>query len=183
MNAQERPASWTHALPYALIAAGALLRVVPHPANFAPVGAIALFGGAVLPRRWALAVPLAVLVLSDAVLGFYPGMIWVYGSFAVIALIGMALRRGRTLLRVAGAAVASSVIFFIITNFGEWFGPLYPHTAAGLWADYLAAVPFFRNTLVSDLLYTLAFFGIYDGAMRLAHQQTGDRSSTLHRTT
>src|SRR5205807_1664351 len=83
---------------------GAALRVIPHPPNFAPIGAMALFGGAALPGAWAFAVPLAALVLSDAVLGFYQGWIWVYGSFALIVLIGAALRRRRTALRVAGAA-------------------------------------------------------------------------------
>ncbi len=169
----DRVTPWIGALPYALIAAGALLRIVPHPPNFAPIGAIALFGGAVLPRRLAIMVPLAALILSDAALGFYAllGMAWVYGSFVLIALIGTALRRGRTLLRVAGAALASSVLFFLVTNFGEWFGPLYPHTPAGLLASYVAGIPFFRSTVLSDLGYSLALFAVYDSALRLARRQ------------
>ena len=106
--------------------------------------------------------PLAALALSDAVLGFYPGFVWVYGSFVLIGLLGLTLRRRRTPVRIIATSLASSVLFFLITNFGEWLGPLYPHGLAGLWASYLAGIPFFRNTVVSDLVYSLAFFGVYD---------------------
>ena len=182
MRVRERLGTMIAALPYGLIAAGALLRVAPHPANFAPIGAMALFGGAALPGGWAFAVPIAALVFSDVVLGYYPGWIWVYGSFVLIVLIGRVLRARRTVLRVAVAALSSSVLFFVVTNFGEWLGPLYPHTLMGLQASFTAAIPFFRNTALSDLVYSLAFFGIYEGAARLV----GLRSihhTTLHRMT
>jgi hypothetical protein len=165
---QHRDTGWFDALPYALILMGAVLRVAPHPWNFAPIGAMALFGGAVLPRGVGAAVPLAALALSDAVLGFYPGFVWVYGSFVLIGLLGLTLRRRRTVARIVAASLASSVLFFLITNFGEWLGPLYPHGLNGLWASYLAGIPFFRNTVASDLIYSLAFFGIYESAARLA---------------
>ena len=84
----------------------------------------------------------------------------IYGSFALVVCIGLLLRRKRTALRIAGAALASSILFFIITNFGVWaFGSLYPKTFAGLVACYAAAIPFFQNTLVGDALYTAALFG------------------------
>lgn len=180
MNMRERLQSLVVALPYGLIAAGAVLRVVPHPANFASIGAMALFGGAVLPGAWAFAVPLAALLLSDLVLGFYAGWMWVYASFALIVVAGMTLRTRRTPLRIAATALASSVLFFVITNFGEWLGPLYPHTAAGLGADFIAAIPFFRNTALSDLTYSLAFFAIYDSARRWA--QHGASAPSIQRT-
>ncbi len=182
---RQRPAliPWIGALPYALIVAGVVLRVVPHPPNFAPIGAIALFGGAVLPLPWGVVVPLAAVALSDAVLGFYPGMVWVYASFVLIALLGLAaLRHRRTVLRIGGTALGGSVLFFIVTNFGEWLGPLYPHTLAGLRADYIAAIPFFRNTVLSDLGYSLALFGIYESALRLA-RRAGHAYAAAHRTT
>ena len=184
MRFGERLGFWVGALPYGLIAAGAVLRIAPHPPNLAPIGAMALLSGATLPGGWAFAVPLAALILSDAVLGFYPGWIWVYASFALIVLIGMALRTRRSALRISGAALGSSVLFFVVTNFGEWLGPLYPHTLAGLRADFVAAIPFFRNTMLSDLAYSLAFFAIYDSATRLARQWAGrSGAATLHRTT
>lgn len=183
MSVRERLRSLVVVLPYGLIAAGAILRVAPHPANFAPIGAMALFGGAVFPGAWAFAVPLAALLLSDLVLGFYSAWIWVYASFALIVVIGMMLRARRTPLRIVGAALASSLLFFVITNFGEWLGPLYPHTAAGLRSDFIAAIPFFRNTVLSDLVYSLAFFGIYDSAMRWAGHRSRGAAPALQRTT
>jgi len=181
MSMRERLQSLVVVLPYGLIAAGAILRVAPHPANFAPIGAMALFGGAVLPGAWAFAVPLAAVLLSDIVLGFYAGWIWVYGSFALIVVAGMTLRTRRSPLRIAATALVSSMLFFVITNFGEWLGPLYPHTAAGLRSDFIAAIPFFRNTALSDLIYSLAFFAIYDSARRWA--QHGAGAASLQRTT
>ncbi len=162
---------WLGALPYALIVAGALLRIVPHPWNFAPIDAIALFGGALLPGVLGPAIPLAALALSDAMLGFYPGAVWVYGSYVLIALLGRRLAARRSTPRVIAYSLAASLIFYLVTNFGEWLGPLYPHTPGGLWASYVAAIPFFRNTMVSDLAYSLALFGIYGYAARLMERR------------
>lgn len=158
---------WFGAFPYALIAAATLLRLAPHAPNFQPIDALALFGGAVLPGPWAFVVPLGAVAISDAVLGFYGlGMIWVYGAYAVIVVLGRFALRRRSVGSVAGAALTSSVLFYLITNFGAWTGPLYPHTAAGLAASYVAGIPFFRNTVLSDLGYSLALFGIYDAVRR-----------------
>ncbi len=162
---------WLNTLPYALIAAATLLRLAPHAPNFQPMDALALFGGAVLPGRWAFVVPLGAVALSDAVLGFYGvGMIWVYASYILIVVLGRLALRRRSGMAVAGTAVASAVLFYVVTNFGEWTGPLYPHTLAGLAASYAAAIPFFRNTVLSDVAYSLALFGIYDAA-RLAERR------------
>lgn len=144
-----------------MILAAAASRLIPHPPNVAPVTAVALFGGAYLSdKRLAFLVPVAALFLSDLILGLYPHMEIVYGSFAVVVCIGLLLRKRRTPLRIAGAALASSALFFIITNFGVWaFDALYPRTMAGLVACYVAAIPFFRNTLMGDALYTAILFG------------------------
>ena len=177
----DRPA-WLGTLPYGLVAAAVLLRLVPHASNFQPMDALALFGGAVLPGVWAFAVPLAAVALSDAVLGFYgPGMVWVYAAYAVIVILGQLALRRRSVGRVAGAALASAVVFYLITNFGEWTGPLYPHTAAGLAASFIAGIPFFGNTVLSDLGYSLALFGIYDAARAVERRRTG--LSATQRTT
>ncbi|MFL6787246.1 MAG: DUF6580 family putative transport protein [Sphingomicrobium sp.] len=139
----------------------AALRLVPHPPNFTPIAAMALFGGAQLGRRaLAFAAPLGALLLSDAVIGFHSGMPYVYGSVALIVLIGWAIAKRVAALTVASAAVASSVLFFVVTNFGTWAtGELYPSTLAGLSACYVAAIPFFQNTLAGDLVYSCLLFG------------------------
>lgn len=139
----------------------AALRLVPHPPNFTPIGAMALFGGAYFGRRaLAFAAPLGAMLLSDAILGFHSGMAYVYGSVALIVLIGWAVAKRITPLAIAGAAIASSVLFFAITNFGTWAtGELYPPTLAGLEACFVAAIPFFQNTLAGDLFFAALLFG------------------------
>jgi hypothetical protein len=139
----------------------AALRLVPHPPNFTPIDAMALFSGAMFGRRLiAFVAPLAALLLSDIVLGFYHGQATVYFSVALIVMIGMGALSRISLLRVAGAALASSILFFVITNFGMWlFSGFYPRSLAGLEACYIAAIPFFQNTVAGDLFYAAVLFG------------------------
>ena len=146
---------------FSAIVAAAALRLVPHPPNFSPIDAMALFSGAYLGRRWvAFAAPLGALLLSDLVLGFYHGMATVYATVALIVAIGWSLSSRRSPLRIAGAAVAGSVTFFLITNFGMWlFSGFYPLTSAGLAACYVAAIPFFQTTVAADLVYAGLLFG------------------------
>jgi hypothetical protein len=143
------------------IVAAAALRLVPHPPNFTPIGAMALFSGAYLGRRWlAFVAPLAALLLSDLILGFYHGQATVYFSVALIVVIGMTALQRRSALRVGSAAIASSMLFFVITNFGMWlFSGFYPRTVVGLEACYVAAIPFFQNTVAGDLFYAGLLFG------------------------
>ena len=151
-----------------IVLAAAALRLLPHWPNFTPVAAMALFGGAhFASRRMALAVPLAAMLLSDAVLGFHSSMGFVYGAFAATVGLGLLLRNGRSPLRVGGMALGASVLFFGVTNFGAWLvGGLYPLTAAGLAEAYVAGLPFFTNTLAGDLLYTGVLFGGFALAQR-----------------
>jgi hypothetical protein len=144
-----------------MIFLAAASRLIPHPPNFTPLAAMALFGGAYISdKRLAFGLPLAALLLSDAVLGFYRDMIWVYGSFALIVWLGLQLQSRRRLLPIAGAALASSVLFFVITNFGFIISDdLYPRTLEGLAIGYVAAIPFFQNTIAGDLVYTALLFG------------------------
>ena len=143
------------------VVAAAALRLVPHPPNFTPIGAMALFSGAYLAnRKLALAAPLAAMLISDAVLGFHSGMPFVYGSVALIVVIGWLGLKRVSSLRVVGAALVSSVLFFIVTNFGTWaVSGMYPPTLSGLAACYVAAIPFFQNTVVGDLVYSGLLFG------------------------
>ena len=144
-----------------MIAAAAAFRLMPHPPNMNPIAAIALFGGASFAdRRLAFLVPLAALFVSDLIVGLYSHMEFVYASFAAIVCIGLWLRTHRSVLNIGGAAVAGSVLFFVVTNFGTWAtSTLYPKTIAGLAACYVAAIPFFQNTLAGDLLFTAVLFG------------------------
>jgi len=145
----------------AAILTAAALRLIPHPPNFTPIGAMALFSGAYLGRKGlAFVAPLAAMLLSDAILGFHSGMPFVYASVALIVLIGSLVASRITALTVVGAALASSVLFFVVTNFGTWLvSGMYPLTGAGLAACYVAAIPFFQNTAVGDLFYCAVLFG------------------------
>jgi hypothetical protein len=143
------------------ILAAAALRLVPHPPNFTPIGAMALFGGAYLGRRAiAFAAPLTAMLLSDLVLGFYSGF-WVqYLAVALVVAVGWLALPRISVLRVAAAAIASSLTFFLVTNMGVWaMSGIYPLTASGLAACYAAAIPFFQNTLAGDLFYSGVLFG------------------------
>ena len=143
------------------ILAAAALRLVPHPANFSPIDAMALFSGAYLGRRaLAFVAPLGALLLSDLVLGFYHGQATVYFSVALIVLVGTVALRRRSALRIGAAAVVSSILFFAITNFGMWlFSGIYPRTVTGLEACFVAAIPFFQNTIAGDLFFATLLFG------------------------
>ena len=145
----------------AAIAAAAALRLVPHPPNFSPIDAMALFSGAYLGRRaLAFAAPLGALLLSDLAIGFYHGVTTVYFSVALIVIIGMGALKQISALRVGAVAMVSAVLFFVITNFGMWvFSGFYPHTLAGLETCFVAAIPFFQNTVAGDLFYATFLFG------------------------
>ena len=143
--------------------AAASTRLLSHPPNFAPIAAMALFGGCYFTsKRSAFGVPLIAMFLSDLLLGygFHPVLPFVYGSFALTVCLGLWVRQRSTPLRIGSAAIAASVLFFVVTNFGVWVqGDLYPRTLEGLVRCYVMAIPFFRNTLAGDALYTFALFG------------------------
>ena len=151
------------------IFAAAAMRLLPHPPNFSPIAAIALFSGAYLPNRAiAFVAPIAALLLSDLFLGFYPELLFVYLSVAATVLIGWAVAKRKTALTIAAAAVAGSLLFYLVTNFGVWLlMDYYPKTAAGLVACYVAAIPFFQNTLAGDLAFAALLFGGFALAERL----------------
>jgi hypothetical protein len=145
-----------------LVLAAAMLRIIPHPMNFAPIGAVALFGGACFSsKKAAFAVPLLSLVAGDAFTGFHRLMIYVYASFLVSVAIGLWLRRKKSAPRIGAATLAGAIQFFLITNFAVWVTSIgnYPKTAAGLVACYVAGAPLFWNTLAGDAFYVAVLFG------------------------
>ncbi len=160
----------------ALAVVAAASRIVPHPLNFSPMAAVALFGAATFPRRWiGVAVAFGSLLLSDLLLeltyragwqpywGFHQDQWAVYACLVPTILLGFALRGRRNVGTVAAAMLASSVVFFAVTNFAFWASPAgaayYPKTAQGLILCYEAAIPFFRNSLAGDALYATLLFG------------------------
>jgi hypothetical protein len=169
-----------------MITAAALSRLLPHPYNFTPIGAIGLFGAAHFARKHlSFLIPFAALWLSDLLLNnlvyapMYPefygeGFIWfgasswwVYLGFGLIIAMGMALLRQVKISNLLTASLLASLVFFLVTNFGVWFAnPAYPKTAAGLMATYVAGIPFFWNTLAGDLFYVAVLFGAYEWAQR-----------------
>jgi hypothetical protein len=157
-----------------LIALVTVCRLLPHAWNLVAVGAVALYAGARLPKRWAWAVPVAAMILSDLVLDWghadRPALtvsrMTIYGTYAAIALLGLLARRARgwsAPLSLGALSLAGSGLFFLTTNFAEWIaGPLnlYPHTWSGLVTCYTAAIPFADKTVVADLVGTGVLFGL-----------------------
>ena len=171
-------------LALGLTLAASLLRLAPHPPNFAPIGSIALFGGATLKGWQAYAVPLLAMLITDPILSHmagYPAYSKatpiIYFSFLLYVILGRSLLRGKaSLVRIAVVAAAGSLQFFLVTNFFEWWEgiSMYPHTLAGLIACYTAALPFFSRTLIADLFYSGVLFATYALlTRRLSHGAQG----------
>lgn len=161
-----------------LIVSAVVLRIVPHPANFAPVAAVAIFGGAVLPRKFALWVPLAAMAISDMVIGIYNIMPVIWACYFLIALASSLWLQRPNLVKGAVLTLGASVGFFVITNFSVWAASgMYDHTLAGLDQCYVMALPFFRNTLLSDAVYTGALFAVYS----LARSSVPSIAKAIHR--
>jgi hypothetical protein len=159
-------------IAYLFIFFGALLRLAPHPANFTPIAAIALFSGYYLSRRDAVVVPLVAMALSDYFIGFdsWSSRLVVYSTLAVVGVLGYAIRTYRKPSLVVGVSIAGSVIFYVVTNLVWLYPPtMYSHDLAGQMSSYINALPFFRNTLLGDLFYTGALFGSYELVQRFAH--------------
>ncbi|HYE24524.1 MAG TPA: DUF6580 family putative transport protein [Clostridia bacterium] len=154
-------------LAYLFVAIAVAFRFMPHPLSFTPVAAALLFFGARMPRRQAW-IPVALLAASDVLLTkFVYGFALTPDHFVTWAWYGAAVGMGMlvggktTVLRVAGASLASSVSFFLVSNFAVWMAwEMYPKTLNGLAMCYAAAVPFFRNTVASDLMFTAVAFSI-----------------------
>ena len=179
---------------FALILLAAALRLAPHPWNFTPVGAIAIFAGAtVRDKRLSFLFPLLVMFATDAIVGFNTLTPIVYASFLLSVLIGRSVVGARlsasqrakrdsdpqpasttnanklAVPQIAAATFLGALQFFLITNFGVWaFLNSYPRTAAGLATCYVAGIPLFWNTLAGDAVYATLLFGAFALAERFA---------------
>jgi hypothetical protein len=168
-------------LALTMIAVAAVLRIVPHPWNFAPIGAMALFSGAkVRDRRLAFLFPLLTLLAGDLFIGFHKLIPIVYASTLVSVALGFLLRARHALGRIAGVTLLGAIQFFLVTNFGVWMLlNTFPKTAAGLLACYIAGAPLFWNTLAGDALFVTLLFGGFALASRLfpvLHAPLGQRA-------
>src|SRR4029077_5213244 len=165
MQSNKENGNWIHpraALIAGIVLAAGALRIVPHPINFTPIGALALFGGAYFSsKRAAVAVPLLSLVAGDIFTGLHRLIPYVYASFLVSVAIGFWLRPKKSASRIGGATVAGAIQFFLITNFALWASSIgsYPKNLGGLVACYIAGLPLFWNTLAGDAFYVALLFG------------------------
>jgi uncharacterized protein DUF6580 len=170
-----------------MVVLAALSRLIPHPPNFAPICAMAFFGGVQFRSRWAaFLVPLSAMLLSDIALGlvtghgwfeswledgtgFYPDIFAVYGALALSVLIGLLIQRRKNLPSIAAGVLGSSLVFFLVTNFAVWltsdlYPPTpgwtpYPHTLVGLIQCFAMAIPFYHWSLAGDVCFSVALFG------------------------
>ncbi|MCH8821442.1 hypothetical protein IID23_02845 [Patescibacteria group bacterium] len=173
--------------PTLIIVAAVGLRLVPHLPNFAPIGALALFGGAYIKNKYALLIIFGTLLVSDYLLLYinpfssnpinfsqfhapwelvHSTIFFVYLSFLINFLIGRWIATNKSLNRIVSGALLSSVQFFVITNFGVWLTGMYGIGLSGLIQTYIMAIPFFRGTLFGDFFYIGLFFGGYELLLR-----------------
>ncbi|MBK8397860.1 MAG: hypothetical protein IPL26_21805 [Leptospiraceae bacterium] len=144
-----------------MIFVAALSRLIPHPGNFTPVMAIAIFAGAsILSKRESLIIPLIAMLISDVIIGFHSLMLVVYGCMALFTFFGWNLQKNNTLPRTLGFGLFGAVFFFVVTNFAVWISSgMYTKDISGLIECYVLAIPFFHNTVLSTLIYGFILFG------------------------
>ena len=149
-----------------VILVAVLSRLIPHPPNFTPIIAMGLFSGFYFKNNKSLALllPLTAMIISDIILGFYLISLFVYSGLIFIVLIGLTIPNKEyktSFHNILAGSLASSLIFFIISNLGVFFIG-YPNTLEGLIACFIAAIPFFQTSISSDLLFTTVIFLSYD---------------------
>ena len=135
-------------------------RLIPHPPNFTPLLAIALYSGISFKNKTLFVIPLTAMIVSDVFLGYHSSILWVYLSLLIIFYIGYISFKKYSFSNLILLSLISSLMFFILTNFGVWIIG-YPNTIEGLIACYIAAIPFFHNTLFSTILFSSIFHFSY----------------------
>ena len=156
MNQKQQKMIWV----VGLIILVAVTRLLPHPSNFTPVLAMALFAGAKLNRQWAWGVPLGIMAIGDLYIGVHPLILFIYPALVLCVFLGKRFSQNSLGLK---GAVLGSATFFIISNLGVWIqGMMYPMTLTGLIECYAAAIPFFHHTLGSTMIYSVVLFGSYE---------------------
>jgi len=150
-------------LAICLLAIGILSRLIIHVDNFTPVIALALFGGVYLKRKQALLLPILLFAATDIILGFHKTMFFTWSTILLIVLMGFAVQKNKNWATVLGGGIFSAILFFVTTNFGVWIMTgMHPLTLTGLAECYVVAIPYFRSSLLSTLIYGFIFFGAYE---------------------
>lgn len=159
----------------------AISRLIPHAYNFAPMGAMAIFGAAYFAdKKFAFLVPLFAFFVSDLLVNnllyssfygsftlFTPEFWYMYGAIGLIVFAGIFILKKVNMKTVIAGSLSASVIFFLVTNFGAWLGsPMYPQSISGLVMSYTAGIPFFHYTVLGDLFYSGVMFGAFEYARR-----------------
>lgn len=158
-----------------LILVAVFSRMIPHPANLTAIGAAGLFGGAVIQnRKLAFIIPFLSLFISDLFIGVYPTMWVTYLGFAMFVLIGMMLNGKTNAITILSGSVAGTILFFLITNLPIFYTnlQLYPVSWEGTMESYRQALPFLRNQLVGEAIYSAALFSIYELSKPLLMRRT-----------
>jgi hypothetical protein len=149
-------------LAFGLIVLGAASRLLHLPPNIAAVTGVTLLAGFALRNVWlALLVPIGAMALADIVLGWYPGVLATYAGMAAGVFIARGLLPRLTVLRLVATTFLASLAFFVLSNFGTWLEGWYGYTWDGLVACYIAALPFWQNSLVADFISTALAFGLF----------------------
>ena len=163
----------------------AFSRLIPHYPNFTPLCSIALFGAKYFNNRYLayilpiFAVWLSDIIINNFVLGqyfneftlFYSGFYWQYGSIILITLFGKLTLKNISVSKILGVSISSSLIFFVISNFGVWVSSsFYPNTFSGLITCYVAAIPFYYGTLGGTIFYSFLLFGTFELISRRTNQ-------------
>lgn len=149
-----------------ILVIGFLGRMIPHAWNYTPILALAMFSGTHLNKQQTIVVPFLFMLLTDIFLGFYSSVAYTWLAVILCAYLGALLKRERSATHLVVASLLSSAIFFVVSNFGVWVAS-YPLTLTGFMTCYTLAIPFFRNTLLSTLVYSFVLIGGYDWMVRM----------------
>ena len=177
-------------LVVALVSIGIAARLVDHPANFAPIGALALVAGFYVASRYGWGIAIGAVLISDLIIGFYSPLIMlsVYASYIAIWGLGRSARASKTRFTLVPSTLLGAGFFFLLTNGAVWaFSTMYPKTVEGLYMSYAMGIPFFKWTLLGDVLYVSMFVAIIESvkyvvsrmASTTGQVQRGSRISIL----
>ena len=150
-----------------IVLLAAFSRLAPHPPNFTPILAITLFSGICFREKYSFLIPLCIMFVSDFIIGNFDMAMWVYPSLLLVYFIGNYFIKNISYKNVLISSFISSIIFFLVTNFGSWIGNVfYPQNFNGLIASYIAGIPFYKNTLISTLLFSSGLYLVYAYLLR-----------------